>query len=169
MRKILIAAIPSYNFNILVLSNICRTYSSISWYPRSTASGYAHTTQSYPGRRVGNRRCTITYNRRRILLRITAFLETANDTTNPNLLYVKLFSLHIMRNGPDRALLRPWNTARKSPRKERRCFFGNKRDYLTVKRFLPFWRRRRSTARPAGVRERTKNPCVLLRLRFFGW
>lgn len=38
----------------------------------------------------------------------------------------------------------------------------------TVKRFLLFWRRRRSTARPAGVRERTKNPCVLFRLRFFG-
>jgi len=39
----------------------------------------------------------------------------------------------------------------------------------TVRRLRPLARRRFSTARPAFVDMRTRNPCVFLRLRLFGW
>ena len=40
---------------------------------------------------------------------------------------------------------------------------------LTVRRLRPFARRRLSTRRPFFVLMRTRNPCVLLRCRLFGW
>ena len=39
----------------------------------------------------------------------------------------------------------------------------------TVRRLRPLARRRLSTARPALVAMRTRNPCVFFRLRLFGW
>jgi hypothetical protein len=39
----------------------------------------------------------------------------------------------------------------------------------TVRRLRPLARRRFSTARPAFVDMRTRNPCVFFRLRLFGW
>jgi len=39
----------------------------------------------------------------------------------------------------------------------------------TVRRLRPLARRRLSTARPALVDMRTRNPCVFFRLRLFGW
>ena len=40
---------------------------------------------------------------------------------------------------------------------------------LTVSRLRPFARRRFSTSRPFFVLIRTRNPCVFLRWRVFGW
>jgi len=42
-------------------------------------------------------------------------------------------------------------------------------DTHTVRRLRPLARRRLSTARPALVDIRTRNPCVFFRLRLFGW
>ena len=39
----------------------------------------------------------------------------------------------------------------------------------TVKRLRPLSRRRFSVSRPARVCIRARKPCVLARLRFFGW
>ena len=40
---------------------------------------------------------------------------------------------------------------------------------LTVSLWRPLARRRASTARPSAVFMRTRKPCVLARLRLFGW
>jgi hypothetical protein len=55
------------------------------------------------------------------------------------------------------------------PRPEKASRQARQRSSETVRRLRPFARRRFSTCWPSLVRMRTRNPCVRLRRRLFGW